>query len=62
MEPSDRLLTSATCVIGFGLASLTMLSGLLGWSLIVQNVLVLLLVVVPLTMDRVTARVRSRRR
>lgn len=61
MEPSDRLLSAATCVIGFGLASLTMLSGVLGWSLIVQNVLVLLLVIVPLTMDRVAARARRRR-
>jgi hypothetical protein len=47
--------------VGFGLASLTMLSAVLDWSLIVQTVLVALLIVVPLGVERGVRPTRRRR-
>jgi hypothetical protein len=62
MTPSDRLLTIWTYVTGFGLALLTILSGLLGWPLLVEYGLVVLLIVVPLGTERAVQRVRRHRR
>jgi hypothetical protein len=57
MKTNDRTIYRTTTVVDYGLASLIMVSVVLGWSVAVQYALLALLVLVT-SMERVAARRR----